>query len=234
MSSDRTNAERQARHRAKQRKEQAALEAELRALRNSGGQAKAGADATLAQELARAKARIAELEKRFQPGERVEDIARALFATFASDPDKGRKIANRWLGLLAVHALKSVPAKAPEWWTPAQVKRMSLPKSMEHYFVMANWLRGHEQRVIEVMIAPQFTGDPLDPAEQILAELPGVYRIARIVGGSFGPKRNQDKRPQVRALMAVTERALQEQPLGRGGWSSPGNVVIYDPRKPVT
>ena len=119
--------------------------------------------------------------------------------------------------------------------TPAQAKGMlrlsALPGSMGWY-AMANWLRGYEQRVIEIIVFPIFTGDPLDGAERMLAAVPGVYRIARITGGKFGRERG-DKRRQVRALMAVNDVALQRQPLGRGGWASPWeheHVVVYDPR----
>jgi hypothetical protein len=107
----------------------------------------------------------------------------------------------------------------------------ALPGSMGWY-AMANWLRGHEQAVIEIIVFPFFTGDPLGPAEQMLAALPGVYRIARLDrGGKFGREQG-DKRRQVRALMAVNDVALQRQPLGRGGWghSLTWDTVIYDPR----
>jgi hypothetical protein len=50
----------------------------------------------------------------------------------------------------------------------------------------------------------------------------------KIANGSFGLGRNQDLRRQVRALMAVTERALQAQPL-ESDWKSTG----YDPRAPL-
>lgn len=111
--------------------------------------------------------------------------------------------------------------------TPARVERMFrliMPKGMERWFVTAKWLRGHKDQVIEITAAPFFTGDNLDPGEQMLAELPGVYRIARITEGSFGREGN-DLRRQVRALMAVTEHALQKQPLGRGGWASSSRPV---------
>ena len=66
----------------------------------------------------------------------------------------------------------------------------------------------------------------------MLTALPGVYRIARFDReGKFGRERGE-KRRQVRALMAVSERALQAQPLGRGGWATPwdyDHVVLYDP-----
>jgi hypothetical protein len=125
------------------------------------------------------------------------------------------------------------------WYSLADAKRMlegkvgALPSSMGWY-VLTQWLRGHEHCVIEVIVFPIFTGDPLDPAEQMLAALPGVYRIARLDrGGKFGRERG-DKRRQVRALMAVNDVALQRQPLGRGAWAAPWaepeGTVIYDPR----
>ena len=95
-----------------------------------------------------------------------------------------------------------------EWTTPKQVEsrfRFFMPKDMRNWFVMAKWLRGHKDRVIEIIAAPIFTGDDLNPGEQLLTELPGVYRIARITEGSFGREGN-DLRRQVRALMAVTEQ----------------------------
>ena len=110
---------------------------------------------------------------------------------------------------------------------------MSLPKDLANHFVLANWLHGHSDQVIEITVASFLGTDPLDPIEQMLARLPGVYRIARITGGSFGRKR--ELRRQVRALMAVTEPALQAEPLGRGNWCTrswcalPG-VEVYDPR----
>jgi hypothetical protein len=126
-----------------------------------------------------------------------------------------------------------------QYYSPAQARRAlegkvgALPSSIG-WFVLTRWLRGYEQSVIEVIVAPFFTGDPLDPAEQMLAAVPGVYRIARLDrGGSFGRERG-DNRRQVRALMALTDVALQRQPLGRGGWAAPwaapDGTVVYDPR----
>jgi hypothetical protein len=126
-----------------------------------------------------------------------------------------------------------------QWYSLTDAKRMlefevaALPSSMG-WFALTRWLRGYEQAVIEVIIAPFFTGDPLEPAEQMLAKLPGVYRIARLDrGGKFGRERG-DKRRQVRALMALNDVALQKQPLGRGGWAAsweaPDGTVVYDPR----
>jgi hypothetical protein len=134
-----------------------------------------------------------------------------------------------------------------QWYSLADAKRMlewkvsALPSDMG-WFVLTRWLRGHEWAVIEVIAAPFFTGDRLDLVEQMLAKLPGVYRIARLDrGGKFGRERG-DKRRQVRALMAVNDVALQRQPLGRGGWAAvenaprwraswePDGTVVYDPR----
>ena len=128
-----------------------------------------------------------------------------------------------------------------QFYWPAQAKGVvnlgALPGGKGNWYVLTRWLRGHEWRAIEIIVFPIFTGTSLDEVEKMLAAVPGVYRIARIVGGSFGRERG-DKRRQVRALMAVNGRALQDQPLGRGGWSSPRgllidqDVVVYDPRNP--
>ena len=219
---DRTNAERQARFRAKRDKELA----KLRALHNKEP-AKAGIAAADA------------IQKRF-PSERIEDIARVLLGTFPDD--KGKQIASLWLELIARKGATS-PTGPVEWCTPAQAKHRvegaiaHLPDGSRWWFALTKWLHGHEHRVIEIIVAPIVSNSPLGEAEKMLAALPGVYRIARFDReGRFGRERGE-QRKQVRALMAVTERALQEQPLGRGGWASPGDVVVYDPRnanKPVT
>jgi hypothetical protein len=122
------------------------------------------------------------------------------------------------------------------YW-PAQAKGVvnlrALPGGEGHWFVLTRWLRGYEHCVIEVIVASFFGGNPLDAAERMLAAVPGVYRIARFDReGKFGRERGE-KRRQVRALMAVNDVALQRQPLGRGGWSTPwdyDHVVVYDPR----
>jgi hypothetical protein len=219
---DRTNAERQARFRAKRDKELA----KLRALHNKEP-AKAGIAAADA------------IQKHF-PSERIEDIARVLLGTFPDD--KGKQIASLWLELIARKGATS-PIGPVEWCTPAQAKHRAegaiqhLPGGSRWWFALTKWLHGHEHRVIEIIVAPIVSNSPLGEAEKMLAALPGVYRIARFDReGRFGRERGE-QRKQVRALMAVTERALQEQPLGRGGWASPGDVVVYDPRdanKPVT
>jgi hypothetical protein len=123
---------------------------------------------------------------------------------------------------------KTVAASVEWWLTPAQIKRAY--RTSGQNYVLANWLRGHKGRVIEVTMCSAFGTDSIEPFEQNLAQWTGVYRIARIVGGRFGPKKDQDLRKQVRALIAVTERALQEQPLA-GAWAAPGDVVVYDPRE---
>jgi hypothetical protein len=244
---DRTNAERQARFRAKRDKELA----KLRAL-HSKEPAKAG---------------IA-VQKHFPSG-RIEDIACMLLGTFPDD--KGKQIASLWLELIAkkgatspsviveklvaekgatgptTELITGTGATSPpvivEWCTPTQAKHRAegaiahLPGGRGWWFALIRWLHGHEHRVIEIIVAPFVSNSPLDAAEKMLAALPGVYRIARFDReGRFGRERGE-QRKQVRALMAVTERALQQQPLGRGGWASPGDVVVYDPRnanKPVT
>ena len=214
MSMDLTNAERQARHRAKQRQAQAAREAELRALRNT------------------------KQAHSFQPGEPVDAIARALFKTFEGYPDgKGRRIAQYWLNTITIQTRQTVADKPGPvgWHTPAQAKRWvqgTLSRVDMGWYVQTDWLRGHEHGVIQIIVFPVTGSTPLDGATQVLAALPGVYRIARIESeGSFSRELGE-KRRQVRALMAVTERALQKQPL-TGGWTS-ADIVIYDPRKPVT
>ena len=105
---------------------------------------------------------------------------------------------------------------------------------MRNWFVTAKWLRGHSDQVIEITTASFFGTDPLEPGVRLLAEMPGVYRIARIEGGRFGRQGN-DLRRQVRALLAVTECALRTEPLGNGGWQPQSwraleGVEVYDPR----
>jgi hypothetical protein len=90
------------------------------------------------------------------------------------------------------------------------------------FYVQAQWLRGYELAVAEIIAFPIFTGDraALDHMETTLATLPGVYRLVRITGGKFGRNRG-DLRPQVRALMAMNAVAFDRKPLGRGGWAEP-------------
>jgi hypothetical protein len=128
-------------------------------------------------------------------------------------------------------------AQGLQFYMPAQAKWKvesglgALPGGERDWFVLTHWLRGHEWQAIEIIVASFFGGNPLDGAERMLAALPGVYRIARFDHeGPFGRERGE-KRRQVRALMAVNERALQDQPLGRGGWYSlTDDIVVYDPR----
>lgn len=84
--------------------------------------------------------------------------------------------------------------------------------------VQTGWLRGHEHFAMEITIFPFATiPELLDRAERVLAALPNVYRLTRIMNGRFG--RERDLRWQVRALVAMNALALEHQPLGRGGWA---------------
>jgi hypothetical protein len=97
-------------------------------------------------------------------------------------------------------------------------------RSHEHG-VLTEWLRGHEHSVMEITIFPfaTFPLARLDHAEQVLAALPNIYRLVRIIPTDGVPDlvfgRQRGLRMQVRALVAMNSVALQRQPLGRGGWA---------------
>jgi hypothetical protein len=99
--------------------------------------------------------------------------------------------------------------------------RLGEHKHNYYYFVQTAWLRGHEHAVMEIKIFPTAMSPPdyaeLDDAEQVLAALPNVYRLARITNGTFG--RARDLRAQVRVLVAMHSVALEQKPLG-GGWAT--------------
>ena len=137
---DRTNAERQARWRAKR-------DAEVERLRKAAAQAAAKAEPSSSQELAEAR----------------KEIARLTAALEAETAALYTEIARLRRELILAVGARQEPAKAAgrpaQWQTPAQVQRMSLP--MDNYFVAAKWLHGHKDRVIEITVAPFFGGDPL-------------------------------------------------------------------------
>jgi hypothetical protein len=140
--SDPTNAERQARHRAKQRKQQEALAAELRALRDRETPAKAGGDtAALEAEIAALKRYIAEVREQ-------RDTALAGEASMRKMLDDGHRVIAQAKGILAVKAIFP-PEFRKTLLHATHEDRVADPKWKVRYRTVFQFLDEHERMLFQ-------------------------------------------------------------------------------------
>ena len=153
MSPDNTNAERQARWRAKRDKELA----ELRALRNAAGQAKG--DAALAKEL---KARIAEVEQQ-------RDTALAERATLHKMLDDGHHVIAEAKAILAAKAFMPADVFKTLLYS-AHEDRVADPKWKIRYRTAFQFLKEHERMLAKKPPPPRPRGLPRTIEELMAAK----------------------------------------------------------------
>ena len=160
MSNDPTNAERQARWRAKRHKQQAALEAELQTLRNRGATAKAGADT---------QDKIAVLRRVIAEVEQQRDAALAEGTNMRKNILDSHHVIAEAKAILAVKAF--MPAEVFKTLLySAHEDRVADPKWKARYRTAFQFLKDHERMLAKKPLPPRPPGLPRTPDEWTMAK----------------------------------------------------------------